>query len=62
MKVLHLYQLNQKGLEMAEMIINIENKLHKYEYGVKNGLITQKEYDELTTMLAYELKLLTQQI
>jgi len=47
---------------MAELIITIENELHRYEFGLENGLITQKEYDELTSILAYELKLLASQI
>ncbi len=47
---------------MAEIIIQIENELHKYEYGLDNGLITKKEYDELTTVLTYELKQLASQI
>jgi len=60
--MLKLYILNQKGSKMAEVIIKIENELHKYEYGLENGLITKKEYDELTTVLSYELKLLARQI
>jgi len=60
--MLNLYQINQKGLKMAELIITIENELHRYEYGLKNSLITQKEYDELTSILAYELKLLASRI
>lgn len=47
---------------MAEMIISIENELHKYEYGLENGLITKKEYEELTSTIAYQLKLLASQI
>jgi hypothetical protein len=60
--MLNLYQINQKGLKMAELIITIENELHRYEYGLENSLITQKEYDELTSILAYELKLLASRI
>ena len=60
--MLNLYQLNQKGLKMAELIINIENELHRYEFGLENGLITKKEYDELTSILTYELKILASQI
>ena len=47
---------------MAEQLKKIENELHRYEYGFDNGLITKKEYDELTVVLAYELKLLAKQI
>ncbi len=47
---------------MAEQLKKIENELHRYAYGVDNGLITKKEYDELAVVLAYELKLLAQQI
>ena len=47
---------------MAEQIKKIEIELHKYEYGLDNGLITKKEYDELTSTLTFELKLLASQI
>ncbi len=43
---------------MAEKITRIENELHRYEFGLDNGLITKKEFDELTSTLAYELKIL----
>ena len=58
-KVVHI---KSKGSKMAEVIIQIENELHKYEYGLENGLITKKEYDELTTVLSYELKLLASKL
>jgi len=47
---------------MAEQIKNIEIELHKYEFGLENGLITQKEYDELTSVLTFELKVLASQV
>jgi hypothetical protein len=47
---------------MAEQIIKIENELHKFENGFENGLITEKEYIELRSTLAFELKLLTSKI
>lgn len=43
---------------MAEQVKNIEIELHKYEFGLENGLITQKEYEELTSLIVYELKAL----
>ncbi len=59
--MLELYTLNYKGSKMAEIIIQIKNELHRYEDGLESGLITKKEYTELTTVLTYELKLLTSQ-
>ena len=66
---LHSFHINVKvvsiklkGLTMAEQIKNIEIELHRYEYGLDNGLITQKEYDELTSLLTFELKLLARQV
>ena len=47
---------------MAEKLKKIENELHNYEYGLDNGLITKKEYDELTSVLAFELKVLAEQL
>jgi len=47
---------------MAEQIKKIEIELHKYEFGVNNGLITQKEYEELTSSLTFELKQLARKI
>jgi len=47
---------------MAEQIKKIENELHKFEYGYENGLITQKEFKELTSTLVFELKILARQI
>ena len=47
---------------MAEQIKRIEIELHKYEYGLDNGLITKKEYEELTSSLTYELKVLAKQV
>lgn len=47
---------------MAEKLKRIENDLHKYEFGLENGLITKKEYDELTTVLSFELKQLADQL
>ena len=60
--MLKLYQLNAKGFKMAEQIKKIENELHKFEYGYENGLITQKEFKELTSTLVFELKILARQI
>jgi len=57
-----LYQLKIKGLKMAEQIKKIENELHKFEYGYENGLITKKEFHELTSILVFELKILASQI
>ena len=47
---------------MAEKLKKIENELHIYEYGLDNGLITKKEYAELTSVLAFELKVLAEQL
>lgn len=47
---------------MAEQIKKIENELHKFEYGLDNGLITQKEFEELTSTLVFELKVLASRI
>jgi len=47
---------------MAEQIKKIENELHKYEYGLDNGLITETEFKELTSTLLYELHTLASQI
>ena len=61
-KMLNLSKLNHKGLTMAEKLKKIENDLHKYEFGLENGLITQSEYDELTHLLSFELKQLANQL
>jgi len=47
---------------MAEQIKHIENELHKFEYGYENGLITKKEFEELTSTLVFELKILANSI
>ena len=47
---------------MAEKIKQIEIELHKYEYGFENGLITKNEYDELTSVLTFELKQLASKV
>ena len=47
---------------MAEQIKKIEIELHKYEFGLENGLITQEEYNELTSVIVYELKALAKHI
>ena len=47
---------------MAEQIKKIENELHKFEYGYDNGLITKKEFNELTSSLVFELKQLASKI
>jgi hypothetical protein len=47
---------------MAEKLRKIENDLHKYEFGLENGLITEKEYAELTATLSFELKQLAEQL
>jgi len=47
---------------MAEQIKKIENELHRYEFGLDNGLITKKEFDELTSVLAFELKVIASHI
>jgi len=47
---------------MAEQIKKIENELHRYEFGLDNGLITKKEFDELTSVLAFELKIIASHI
>lgn len=47
---------------MAEKIKNIQSELNKYQYGLENGLITTKEYDELTSVLSYELQQLAQNL
>jgi len=47
---------------MAEQIKKIENDLHKFEYGLENGLITEKEFHELTSTLVYELKMIARKI
>jgi len=47
---------------MAEKLKKIENDLHKYEFGLENGLITEKEYAELTATLSFELKQLANQL
>jgi hypothetical protein len=60
--VLNLYQSNKKGQTMAEKLKKIENDLHKYKFGLENGLITQKEYTELTATLSFELKQLANQL
>jgi len=52
----------KKGDKMAEKLKRIENDLHKYEFGLENGLITKKEYDELTIVLSFELKQLADQL
>ncbi len=47
---------------MAEQIKKIEIELHKYKFGLENGLITQEEYNELTSVIVYELKALAKHI
>jgi len=47
---------------MAEQIKNIEIELHKYVYGLKNALITQQEYNELTSVIVHELKALAKEL
>ncbi|NOR54665.1 MAG: hypothetical protein GQ531_00505 [Sulfurovum sp.] len=47
---------------MAEQIKKIEIELHKYEFGLENGLITQREYNELTSVIVHELKALAKQV
>ena len=54
--------IKREGLTMAEHIKQIENKLHKFEYGYENGLITKKEFAELTSALVFELKVLANRI
>ena len=54
--------IKRKGLKMAEQIKQIENELHKFEYGYENGLITKREFDELTATLVFELKILANRI
>lgn len=47
---------------MAEQIKKIENELHNFEYGYENGLITKKEFEELTASLVFELHTLAEKI
>jgi hypothetical protein len=47
---------------MAEQIKIIECKLDKYRDGLENHYITQTEYNELTSVLGYELHLLVKSI
>ena len=47
---------------MAEQIKKIEIELHKYEYGLENGLITQQEFKELTSTIVFELKELAKHV
>jgi hypothetical protein len=54
--------IKHKGPKMAEQIEKIENELHKFENGFENGLITEKEFIELRSTLAFELELLTSKI
>jgi hypothetical protein len=47
---------------MAEKLKKIENELHRYKFGFNHGLITKKEYEELTSTLVFELKILADQL
>ena len=47
---------------MAEKIKEIELRLNQYQYGLENHLITQKEYNELASVLSSELHQLAQNI
>jgi len=41
---------------MAEKIKNIQKELEKYQDGLTNHYITQIEYEELTSLLSFELR------
>ena len=47
---------------MAEKIKAIELKLNNYKHALENHYITQKEYNELTYALGYELHILAENI
>ena len=47
---------------MAEKIRAIELKLNSYKHALENHYITQKEYNELTQALGFELHILAEKI
>jgi hypothetical protein len=52
----------QKGYIMAEQIRRIETKLQTLETGLDNGLITKREFNELSSTVIFELKALVNNI
>ena len=47
---------------MAEQIRRIETKLQSLENGLNNHLITKSEFDELSSLVIFELKTLVNNI